>query len=91
MTYRKPLRGGGHRIIGRTGNGRFARLTLGAEICVHCRAFILPEYPRDEHGFVSKRWPEVCHQCLSAWNVPCDGPGPGCSHCDHREGQEPNP
>jgi hypothetical protein len=64
---RKPLKGGGSRLIGRAGNGRFARFTLGAEVCAHCRAFILPEYPEDENGFVEKRWPEACHQCGKDW------------------------
>jgi hypothetical protein len=64
---RKPLRGGGSRIIGRAGNGRFARLSLGAEVCANCQAFILPDYPRDERGLVEMRWPDTCHQCGKPW------------------------
>jgi hypothetical protein len=66
--YRKPLARGGSALIGRAGNGRFARLTLGAEVCAHedCRAFILPD-PDPVPGSLGKRWPDICHRCGRPW------------------------
>jgi hypothetical protein len=66
MTYRKPLKNGGHALIARAGNGRFARFSLGAEVCAHenCRAIVLPEFVEDPATrFLEKRWPDTCHRC----------------------------
>jgi hypothetical protein len=61
--YRKPLAGGGSRIIDRAGSGRFARVSLGCETCPECgTGLLVPQY-KDLGGFVQKVMPERCDGC----------------------------
>lgn len=64
--YRKPLVGGGSRIIERAGNGRFAKLApLDTRTCPHCECLYMQVYidRRDVGGFVTKQWPDDCPGC----------------------------
>lgn len=59
--------------------GRFtSKPSLGAEVCVNCNAFILPEVkPERVNGFIDPasmkpRFPETCHRCGKDWRAKDD-------------------
>lgn len=65
MTYSKPLKGGGSRLIDRGQQGRFQRATLEAQVCVECGAINTPKFvdDRETGGFVRKVAPTTCFRC----------------------------
>ena len=66
--YRKPLIGGGSRLIERGAGGRFTRTTLDCKVCADCGQILFRDFVDkmpDVNGRHDprQRYPENCPKC----------------------------
>ena len=58
----KPYKHPSKRIQHRDSSGKFTTPCLDAEICRHCKSFILPD-SKFENGLLVKKYPSHCPTC----------------------------